>query len=404
MSIAFARRAFALLALVSLAPCAQAQFVSYTGAPLPAETFAALEGVNATGTTLPNGWYFTENNVAGVTYTVSDGGGATPSGDAYSFGTSGSGERAFGGIASGSITPKIGVRIQNDTGATLNSLDVSYVGEQWRLGDLNGADKLDFQYCTSACAVTDAPTAVNWTNFDALDFSSPTTAGTASTALDGNAAANRTAKSGTLTGLALAAGSQVWIRWNDTNDGGVDDGLAIDDVQFGPAGDFPPTVASTTPINGATGVAIAANVVVNFNEPVSANGAWYDITCGTSNTHAAIVTGGPTSWTLDPTTDFAFGETCTVTIVAAQVVDLDGTADPMAANYVATFTTGADTAPVVASTVPAAGAGAVAIAANVVVNFSEPVTTSGSWYGISCTASGFASGSAFVCKSSNRAM
>ena len=39
------------------------------------------------------------------------------------------------------------------------------------------------------------------------------------------------------------------------------------------------------------------------------------------------VSGGPTTFTLDPTADFAGGETCTVTIVAASVTDQD-THDP----------------------------------------------------------------------------
>ncbi|HYG11389.1 MAG TPA: lamin tail domain-containing protein, partial [Pyrinomonadaceae bacterium] len=47
----------------------------------------------------------------------------------------------------------------------------------------------------------------------------------------------------------------------------------------------------------------------------------------------------------DPTTDFTQGEVCTVTVVAAQVTDQDGTADQMAANFVFDFTV-INTAPV----------------------------------------------------------
>ena len=376
MSIAFARRAFALLALVPLAPGALAQSISYTGSPLPVETFDSLASTG-TSAVLPNGWYLDDPDDA---YLADNG--AAQSGNGYSYGTTGATERALGSIASNS-TPSVvyGAQLSNDTGSVLSSLDIALRVEIWRRGDATN-DRMIFAYSTDATSLATG----TWVTVPALDLVSPNSAGAAGPR-DGNAAGNFAALASTLTGFTVAPGGKLWVRWSENNASGADDGLAIDDVRFGPAGDFPPNVSSTTPINGATGVAIGANVVVNFNEPVSANGAWYDITCGTSNTHTAIVTGGPTSWTLDPTTDFAFGETCTVTIVAAQVVDLDGTADPMAANYVATFTTGADTAPVVASTSPTAGAGAVSTTANVVVNFSEPVTVAGAWYSIQCTAS-----------------
>jgi uncharacterized protein len=102
-----------------------------------------------------------------------------------------------------------------------------------------------------------------------------------------------------------------------------------------------PSVASTTPANGATGVARDANVAVNFSEPVNVSGTWYTISCGSSGAHTATASGGPTSFTLDPDADFAFAETCTVTIAAAQVSDQDAVDPPdnMAADHVFSFST-----------------------------------------------------------------
>ena len=74
-------------------------------------------------------------------------------------------------------------------------------------------------------------------------------------------------------------------------------------------------------------------------------GAWFDITCTSSGTHTAAVTGGPTSFTLNPDADFANSETCTVMIFAAQVADQDGTPDNMAADYSWSFTTASAVAP-----------------------------------------------------------
>jgi endonuclease I len=364
---------------------AGAQFVSITGGPGATESFDSLAS-SGTGSAVPPGWYFAENAAAGAAYTASDGN--ATAGDTYSFGTGTASERAFGMIASGSVIANIGARLQNNTGSVLTELLVEYTGEQWRLGDINGADKLDFQYCVSSCALTDALAAANWTNFNALDFVSPLTAGTAGSALNGNLAANQTAKSATISGLSVAVGGQIWIRWFDSNDAGVDDALSIDNVHLAVPGDFPPVVVSTTPATGATGVLSTTNIALNFNEPVTVSGAWFDINCGTSGAHTAIVSGGPSNYTLNPDVDFAFGETCTVLVRAAQVVDQDGTPDLMSADYTFSFQTAADLVPSVTTTVPANGASNVLAAANVVINFSEPVAVSSTWFDIACTLSG----------------
>ncbi|HEU0334943.1 MAG TPA: Ig-like domain-containing protein, partial [Gaiellaceae bacterium] len=107
-----------------------------------------------------------------------------------------------------------------------------------------------------------------------------------------------------------------------------------------PTGDAAPSVSTTTPANGATGVAVDANVSITFSEPVNVTGSWFSISCA-GGAHTATVSGGPTTFTLDPGTDFAQEELCTVTVVAGQVTDQDA-ADPpdeMAANYVFSFTT-----------------------------------------------------------------
>jgi predicted extracellular nuclease len=97
-------------------------------------------------------------------------------------------------------------------------------------------------------------------------------------------------------------------------------------------GDAAPSVASTDPANAATGVALDANVTVNFSEDVTVTGSWFDVSCTVSGTHTAVVSGGPASFTLDPDTDFVNGESCTVTIFAAQVTDNDTDDPPDAMN------------------------------------------------------------------------
>lgn len=106
-------------------------------------------------------------------------------------------------------------------------------------------------------------------------------------------------------------------------------------------GDAAPVVSGTSPASGASSVALNANITITFSEAVVVGASWYAISCGISGSHAATASGGPTEFSLDPTTDFVGSETCTVTVFAAQVVDQD-TNDPpdnMAANYIFSFST-----------------------------------------------------------------
>ena len=75
--------------------------------------------------------------------------------------------------------------------------------------------------------------------------------------------------------------------------------------------DVAPTVNATTPTNGATQVANNTNVTITFSEPVDVTGNWFQIvgaTSGTRNVADTVVTGGPTTFTINPNVDFANGE------------------------------------------------------------------------------------------------
>ncbi len=106
-----------------------------------------------------------------------------------------------------------------------------------------------------------------------------------------------------------------------------------------------PRVSSHTPASNAADVPLDSNVTITFSEDVSTTGDWYSISCSSSGAHPAAVTGGPQTYTLDPATDFALNETCTVTVTAANVSDSDENDPPdqMAANHTFSFTTVAPT-------------------------------------------------------------
>lgn len=368
------RASLSLLFLTGAAP-AFAQYVALTATPAT-QNFDTL-AVSGTGTALPDGWYLLEaGNNANTSYAADDG--SSNSGNTYSYGAAGSGERALGLLRSGSLSPLVGARLRNESGAAISEIAVTYTGEQWRLGAAGRADTLHVQYSLDATSLGDE--AAFWTDAPALDLSSPVTSGTAGK-LDGNLAANRAAISGSITGLNLAPSASVWVRWVDADISGPEDGLALDDVTFAIAGDppvdVPPTVVAVSPADGATNVGLAAALNVTFSEEVTVTAPWFTIQCATSGSHTASVSGGPGSYTLTPSPAFAANESCTWTILASGVVDRDGTPDALASDYVVTFTTAdpATTPPTVLSTTPADGAANVAVASDVRVTFSEAVTT-----------------------------
>ena len=300
---------------------------------------------SGTGSTVPLGWEFAEIGTgANLLYTAGTGSGNA--GDTYSFGAVGISERAFGGLLSGSVTPTIGAQFTNSTGGTITSLAVSYTGEMWRAGvaNRNAADRLDFQLSTDASSLSSG----TWTDYDSLDFNSPNIAVVTAGALDGNAADNRTAISFSITGLAIPNGATLWIRWADFNIASSDDGLAVDDFSLTPLGvvavEEAPAVVGTVPADGALDVPVNQNLVVNFTEPVNVTDPWFTLTCVTSGAHSAAVTGGPVGFTLDPTTDFVYGEQCTLQIEAGMVTDQDGNDPPdtMISSFTAGFTAESD--------------------------------------------------------------
>lgn len=380
-----------LLAAALAASPAFAQFVPITATPT-VQTFDSLANTG-TSATLPDGWYLLETGTnANTTYLADNG--TSASGNTFSYGASGSTERALGELLSGSLVPIIGAQLRNETGASLTEIAVTFTGEQWRLGTAGRVDRLDAQYSLNATSLGD--TGATWVNVDLLDFSSPTSTGTLG-ALDGNLAANRTLVSDSIVGLNLAPSASLWVRWVDFNATGADDGLAIDDISFASAGgppiDVPPTVTSTTPSAGATNVALASTIAVNFSEPVTLASTWFTLSCSISGSHTGSTTGGPSSYVLTPSPGFSAAENCTFTVLASAVTDLDGTPDPMAADKVVMFSTlDPNAPPTVVSITPANGASNVPTAADIRVVFSEAVTTTSGAFALACNSTAIALG------------
>jgi DNA/RNA endonuclease G (NUC1) len=276
--------------------------------------------------------------------------GSSTTGGLYSFGVAGTGpvtDRALGSVASGT-TGSIyqAVRLTNNTGTTLTSLSISYVGEQWRDGGnaTPAAQALTFQYQAANAGVITAANApsTGWTTPGVLSFASPI-ATTTATVFDGNAAANRVAISGTLA-VTVNPGQEIWLRWEDLNDSGNDHALAVDDFSvtaFGiPSDDNAPSVLSTAPANSATNVAVTSTIVVNFDQSVAAAADAFDLTCATARAFTLSSSPG-SSFTLTPSAALPYSSVCSVTVTAAQITGTDAVDPPdhMAVDYSFSFTT-----------------------------------------------------------------
>ncbi|MBI5946067.1 MAG: ExeM/NucH family extracellular endonuclease [Chloroflexi bacterium] len=304
------------------------------------QNFDTLANTGTTNSiTIINGWFLDEGNVTATANNglYAAGTGSGNSGDTYSFGAAASSERAFGGLLSGSVNPTIGASFTNNTGSTVTSLDVSYIGEMWRAGVANrgAADRLDFQLSTDATSLTTG----TWVNYDSLDFNSPNLAAAAAGALNGNSAENQASISFTITGVSIPNGATFWIRWADFNITSSDDGLAVDSFSLTPRiVDFAPEVIDTFPDNGATDFPVNANLTVTFSEPVNVTSSWFSLVCSVSGNVSTSFSGGPSTFTLDPGVMLIDGETCTLTVLANQVSDVDANDPPD--NMVFNFTVG----------------------------------------------------------------
>lgn len=242
------------------------------------ENFDTLAQSGNSSTT-PTAWTRTETGTgANTTYTANNGGSTT--GDTYSYGTTGQSDRALGGLRTGSLVPTIGAFYKNDTGSTVNALQISYTGEEWRLGTASRTDQLDFQYSTDATTLATG----TWTDVNALDFTTPNTTTTGSK--DGNAVGNRTAISSTITGVSIAPGATFWIRWTDFDATGSDDGLAVDDFSLTALNQPTLSIDDLTQAEGNSGTS-NFNFIVHLSQAAPAGGVTFNFSTADGTTNPA---------------------------------------------------------------------------------------------------------------------
>lgn len=228
-------------------------------------------------TTIP-GWYHARTGT-GMTIVADTGSGT--GGNLYSYGSAASSDRALGSLGSGNAAAGSffwGMRLQNNTGTTITSLDVSYTGEQWRNGGV-AAQTVAFSYLLGSPTVTGTLTEFQSPGVvvTGLDFTSPIS-GAPAGALNGNAAANQQAVAATITGLSIPAGAEIMLRWSDPDHAGSDHGLAIDDISVTAHG-VPVSglhVDDVTMTEGNSGTT-SFDFTVSLENPAPTGGVTFDI-------------------------------------------------------------------------------------------------------------------------------
>jgi hypothetical protein len=228
--------------------------VSFTGASITQNfdgivvspnPFSATIGVHA-GVPGVSGWFGTKLAGSGTTampFTADTGSGN--SGGLFSYGAAASPtDRALGALSSGSNAPGFGVAITNNSGAPLTEFTITFDAKQFRSSTVN-VNTLVAAWGTSAsgATTTDFITNATLTADPAINI-----VGAAPVTSNGALVPPTSATiSKTFTPASpIAIGETIFFRWQDTNDGGNDAGLAIDNFTFsGPSVVLSPNVVKT---------------------------------------------------------------------------------------------------------------------------------------------------------------
>jgi hypothetical protein len=217
--------------------------------------------VNENFNTLPNSGAsttWTDNSTLANWYSdrasfiINDGSVATVG--LQSFGASASTERALGSVGG---TTHFAIRLKNNDVQNIVSLDVSFVGEQWR-ENIN-TSILEFQYqVVNAGGIADANSpSTGWIAVSTLDFAQKFN--TTAQALNGNLSTNQTNKSATIP-LTATPGQEIWLRWRLAA-GTNKCGLGIDNLSI--IANYP--IGCSAPSLQASNITFSALSPLNFN-------------------------------------------------------------------------------------------------------------------------------------------
>ena len=344
-------RALAVCALVSLFAVVVSAAISIpTGSPY----LQVFDGIGVTATaSLPADFKLDRLSVvrtvgtftAAASATTQAGGtnlSTSASNGAYNFGaTANANDRAIGFLSSsgGTQSGNLYAQLANNTGTPLTGLQISYNVEKYRGGSNPSGFRIQMYYSSDGSTWTSAGS-----NF-LTSFGADANNNGFSSAPGVTTAVNNTLN------VAVPTSGSFYLAWNYSVSAGATttnaQALAIDDINItGIPGDTPPAdaaplVTTTAPASGAIEVPVDATVGVNFSETVNALASAFTFVCAGSPQAFTPSVSPAGSFTLVPAAPLPYNASCTVTVAASQVTDVDGDDPPdqMAANFAFSFTT-----------------------------------------------------------------
>ena len=175
-----------------------------------------------------NGWQFLQISGSGTNANFFVGTGSGTGSGAYSYGLANNSERAIGSLASSTGIYSIGIILTNNTGSTLNTASISFIAEQWRKGGSGNKNTWRFRYKTGSFNDINQSSLIDEAqlNFNSLQTS------TGVATLNGNLPENQMTVNFTLENIQWNNGEQILLRWDDADETGSDDAMAIDQFSF----------------------------------------------------------------------------------------------------------------------------------------------------------------------------
>jgi hypothetical protein len=210
---------------------------------------ASFTGGLGLAATMP-GWYGLADPTAsvGARFGATDGDQTT--GGQISFGLPNSSNRALGLLATSTTGyTAIGAKFVNNTGTTLNYINLQVTGEIWRQSDK--PKTLECYYYIDPTAT--APMSTSMTaSLPAFYISFPTdSADVGGVAVDGTAPANQINLAVTNQAVTWPSGAALWLVWEMASSSGKAQGLAIDNLSFAATALGTPTNTPVLSVQGS---------------------------------------------------------------------------------------------------------------------------------------------------------
>ena len=184
-------------------------------------------GLSPLGFTGMSGWELIHRSGTGANALFTIGSGTATSAGVYSVGNTAS-DRALGTLSAGTGVYSIGLIITNETGKTLQTVTGSFTAEQWRKGGSGNVNTWTGKLATGKFSQINPP---QLTLAPSLNFSSIINS-TGGGSLNGNSPENQRIIPFTIAGINWKPGEQLIIQWDDMDENGSDDLMAIDDFSF----------------------------------------------------------------------------------------------------------------------------------------------------------------------------